>query len=326
MMEIIKCNDEVLAMIPNIMGHIYEYFEDHELALYAVLKDGRLGFIARDGLNGIYLQSDNEDYSITPFSLHKDGSLAMVAIGNDSLFFRYAEDIIGTGNTLDDTMLVDKEGIEHLIGIRKLVKEDIDGYDGFIYHIQYNKKNDTACDIRYQQMYREVNGKVPIYGFHTRRIDVVSIDEHCNKNGYDIRGFLPRTAKYYSRYEFDSGRLGYTLATIKDYGLIRTITSGAYALQKQDKVTKYIKAFYVKKSGNFLDMWPLAEQKTEEEMRNLVRRYGFKDEIPGILMAAYNGNIAVCNELKELAKQMQELVDAKDEEKVMFMKLTLDSE
>ncbi len=331
MAKIIRCEDDVVEKIPNIMGHVYEYFQDKPLIVYAVLDDdNKLSFIVKDFNNCIYVKAGYKDYDITPFRLRDDGTVEMIRVGDNSIFFKCEEDALKASEAnkrdyVNDVYMVDDKGIEQAIGIRKLAYPDTDEYDGFVYYVQYNRNNDTMCDIRFQQMYREVDGKVPIYGFHTKKIDVLSIDEKYSKYGNDKFGLLGPNSKYYSRYEFDRSELGYTLTSIKDYGLIETISKGAYALQKQDRVIKYVKSFYVRKDGSYVDLWPFASSKSPEQLDELIKSFGFYPRIPDVLLQAYNGDLGVCNEVRDLAKQIKDLEYVDDNKMCMVMQLVIES-
>ncbi len=311
MAKIIRCSDEVVELIPNIMNHVYEYFGDKELIVYAVLDDKDIGFIVCDNYNCIYIKKEYSNYSITPFQLKEDKSIGMIRIGDDS-FFHSDEGLI---------YMVDKDKKEHMIGAKKLTCEDTDGYDGFVYYVQYNPENDTLCDIRYQQMYREIDGKPHIYSFHTKKMDVVAIDEQYSKYGADKQGLLPKTSKYFTKYEFNSEELGYTLSAIKDYGLVNVITNGSYNLQKSDKSIYYVKTAYVAKDGNYLDLWPFARQLKPEELEQLIHSYGFNHTIPNTLMDFFNGDIPIVCELNSLVSEMVELEKSQDDCKCLRMQL-----
>lgn len=314
MAQIIRCTDEVIEKIPTIMQHVYEYFGCAELVIYAVLDNKNLNFIVCNHQNCLYIKNSFNKYEIIPFSLKEDKSLAMIKI--DSNYFFYNDD--GT------IYMVDEQKKEHMIGIKELTCEDEDGYNGFVYYIQYNPSNDTLCDIRYQQMYRQVNGHTPIYSFHTKKIDTLSIDEQYTKKGSDKRGILPPTSKYFTRYEFNHDELGYTLSAIKDYGLFNVITQGAYNLQKDDRVIRYVKTSFVSKDGNYLDLWPFARQINPEQLDELIKSYGFETTIPPRFIEFYNGYNPIASEISSLVTEMIELEKSSDDRKCLIMQLIPD--
>lgn len=315
MAQIVKCSEEVLLQIPNVQEYIYKIFGDKPLVLYAVLDNNRIGFIVRNFYNCLYIKNDTDGYSVIPFQLTENEEIGMVMIGDDHFFFS------------DDSMyMIDKEGIEHTLGIKAIDGFDPDNYNGFVFYAQYNKKNDTICDIRYQQMYREVDGKVPIYEYHTKKIDSVSIDEKYTKRGNNHFGIIPPRSKYFSKYEFNRDHMGYTLTALKDYGVFDVVTKGAYALHKEDKVIRYVKAFYLQKDGNFVDLWPFARQITDEELKDYIKSLGFRAEVPEELMAVYNGQDKIVLELQGLASQIKELGKCDDEEMCMILQLVPEDE
>lgn len=315
MAKIIRCTDEVVELIPNIMNHVYEYFGEKELIIYAVLDDNEISFIVCDNYNCIYIKKEYNTYSITPFKLKEDKSIGMIKLGDNSFFYS-DEGII---------YMVDKTKREHMVGTKALSHEDIDGYDGFVYYVQYNPENDTMCDIRYQQMYRTVDGKPHIYSFHTKTIDVLSIDEQYSQKGADKQGFLTGTSKYFTKYEFNSEEIGYTLSAIKDYGVLEVLLNGAYNLQKSNKVVRYVKTSYVQKDGNYFDLWPFARQLNPEQLQELIKQYGFEIAIPSQLLDFYNDDIPIVRELQKLVSEIHELDKSDDNRKCLRMQLVAET-
>ncbi len=311
MTRITRCTDDIIEKIPNIMGHVYEYFGDKEVVVYAVLDNNEVSFIVRNHNNCLYIKKEIKNYSITPFQLKEDKTIGMIKLGDN--YFYYSDE--------GKIYMVDKYKKEFMIGMKKLPHEDIDGYDGMVYYIQYNPENDTLCDIRYQQMYRELDGIPHIYEFHTKKIDILAIDEQYSKKGADKKGIVPKTSKYFTKYEFNSEEIGYTLTAIKDYGLLNVIVNGAYNLQKSNQVVRYIKTPFVHKNGDYADLWPFTKQITTEELHELIKSYGFENVIPQVYLDFYNGQIPVVNELKSLVNEMKELEKSEDDRKCLIMQL-----
>ena len=77
----------------------------------------------------------------------------------------------------DDVYFVDENKIEQHLELYAFDYPDADDYDGCVSYTQYNPKNDTCCEIRYQHMYREMNGRPIIYSYHTKTIDCLYIND-----------------------------------------------------------------------------------------------------------------------------------------------------
>lgn len=327
--RIIKCEGEILEKIPNIMGHIYEYFKEKPLVVYAALDDNKqIGFIAKDFDNGIYLKTASRDYDIIPFRLNEDGTLGVFKIGDNTIFKDSLEiqkaKLMEKKDSTNDVFMIDGQGIQYCLGIRKLDNEDVDGYNGMVFLLQYNPQTDVLCDIKYQQMYYENGGKNFIYDSHTNIINVLSIEENyckCQKR----RGFLGPNIKYYTKYEFGNGMLGYVLSTIKDYGFVKTMRNGSYDLQKSDRIVRYVKSAYLCKDGSYCDLWPFAMQKTTDEINKVIEEYGFKNQIPDILMNVYNDYDQVSCELHDLIEQIKNIELGEDNEMSVHLQLVIES-
>ncbi len=319
MAKIVSCTEDTVNAVQDIIGYVEQIFKDKPVIIYSVMDDKGLGFIVRDGDNCVYLKREAEGYGLAPFRLRKDGSLDMLLLGEDKLYFPEEDRDIEKGKA-PFYIMVDKNGVEHLLGINKYRGLDDDGYDAAVCYTQYNRQNDVICDMRFQQMYRIVDGRVPIYPMHIKQMDVIAIDEHYSKRGNDHIGFLGPSSKYFKRYTFGMDELGYRVLAIKDYGLIES--KQAYALQRYNKETRYVKSFFVRKDRSFVDLWPFVGQRTSEEIKHLITSYGFNAEIPQKLLDFYNGHIDICNSIEDLVKQMAELDKSNEQDKCMIMELT----
>lgn len=289
-MKIIKCTDDVIQKLPNVLGLIYEVFGERDVVVFATLdKNKELGFVARVNEQCLYINNRGE---YTLFALNNEEELDRIRIDGYVAF-------------MDNLYFTDSDDKEYVLEMSKLEIPDTDGYDGCIRFKQYDPKIDTFCEINYQQMYREVNGKAPIYGFRTQEIDGVYIDEkYKDSKGY-FRGLpLPKRAKYYTKAAYNDGEMGYDWIKIKDYGLAeflanRNITTG------RDREVRYVKSSYVRLDGSYGDLWPFAHQMKREEIDEIIKSYGFLTEVPSVLLDIYNGSNYTLNEIQEIIAEMK---------------------
>jgi hypothetical protein len=216
----------------------------------------------------------------------------------------------------EEVYFVSKDKIEHHIDLIPLSEPDQDDYDGCVSYKQYNPGNDTLCEIRYQHMYNERYGRPTIYGYHTRKVDCLYIDEEYTKKGSPSRGLLPKRSKYYTKVEFDEEMIGYKLTGIREYGLIDFLSRGPYELQMDSNIIRYARTVYIGSDGNYHDFWPLGEQLKVEEINEMIKSYGFNVEPAWEIIEIYNGKSeivdiinSIVTEMKPISKVMKETQD-----------------
>lgn len=292
-MEIIRCTEDVLVNLPNVVGLLYEIYGEKEIIVFATLdKEKKLGFVGRANGDCVYINNRGE---YTLFALNQDEELDKVRVDG---YVAY----------MDNLYFTDAKDKEYRLQMLPLDPPDLDGYDGYISFKQYNPDTDVLCEINYQQMYREVNGKAPIYGFRTQEIDGVYIDEKYNQSKGYLRGLpLPKRAKYYTKAAYNDGEMGYDWIKIKDYGLAeflanRNITTG------RDREVRYVKSSYVRLDGSYGDFWPLASQMKREDIDEVIKSYGFLSEVPSVLLEIYNGSNYTVNQIQDIVSEMKKLI------------------
>lgn len=312
MVQIVNLDEETLKKVPNVIELLYEIFGAKTIGLFAVVVDNELGFIGRDGGNCVYIHKDGYNH----FTLNQDEELG--ALRKDGLEIFFGEDIY----------YVDENKIEQHVDLYSLSEPDQDDYDGCVSYKQYNPENDTLCEMRYQHMYREMDGRPIIYGYHTQKIDCLYIDEDYTKKPRPKKGFLPKRAKYYTKVEFDDDMVGYKMTLIRDYGLMEFLEKGPYQLEKKRRLVRYAKTQLIDLEGNFRDFWPLGEQLKTEELLELIKSYGFKTELPWQLIEIYNGRDNFVNTLQEIVRQMKEvskeMKETEESEKVAILSLRVE--
>ena len=289
MVQIVEITEDLLPNVPHVIELLYELYGAKTIGLFAVLVEGKLGFIGRDGANCVYIH--NGGYN--RFTLNEKEELGALGINGFDVFF-------GEG-----IYFVSKDKIEHHIDLMPLSEPDQDDYDGCVSYKQYNPQNDTLCEIRYQHMYREMDGRPIIYGYHTRKVDCLYIDEEYTKKGSPTKGLLPRRSKYYTKVEFDEDMVGYKLTGIREYGLLEFLSKGPYELQMERNLVRYARTTHIGSDGNYRDIWPLGEQLTTEELEKLIKSYGFNTEPAWELIEIYNGRSDLVDTIQAIVSEMK---------------------
>lgn len=291
MVQIVEITEELIYKIPNVISLLYELYGPKSIGLFAVLVDDKLGFVGRDGADCVYIHNDGYNR----FTLNEQEELGALEFDGLNVFLG------------EDVFFVSGDKVEHHLDLVSLSEPDEDGYDGYVSYKQYNPANDTLCEIRYQHMYRENDGKPNIYGYHTQKIDCLYIDEQYNKKGSPTKGLLPKTSKYYTKVEFDDEMIGYKITGIRDYGLVEFLEKGPYGLQMGKNLIRYARAKYIGRDGNYHDFWPLGEQLIVDEIVKLIESYGFVISPTWQMIELYNGKNSMVNLLKNIVSAMAEI-------------------
>jgi hypothetical protein len=289
MVQIVEITEDLLRNVPHIIELLYELYGAKTIGLFAVLVDDKLGFIGRDGGDCVYIH----DKGYNRFTLNEQEELGALEIDGYDVFFG------------EDVFFVSKDKKEYHIDLMPLAEPDQDDYDGCVSYKQYNPENDTLCEIRYQHMYNERYGRPTIYGYHTRKIDCLYIDEQYTKKGSPTKGILPSRSKYYTKVEFDEEMVGYKLTGIREYGLIEFLSKGPYELQMDSNLIRYARTAYIGSDGNYHDFWPLGEQLRVEELNELIKSYGFNTEPAWEIIEIYNGRSEIVDIIKRIVEEMK---------------------
>lgn len=308
MMKIIKCDDNVMSRIPNVLGLIYEIFGEKDVVVFATLdNDKKMGFVARVGGDCVYI-NDKGEYTL--FALDTNEELDRIRIDGYLAF-------------MDDLYFTDENNKEYRLQMMPLQTPDIDGFDGYISFKQYDPKTDTFCEINYQQMYREVDGRTPIYGVRTQEIDAVYIDEKYKKSRGYLRGLpLPKRAKYYTKVAYENGEMGYDWIMIKDYGLAE-FKANRNLITSRSKEVRYVKSSFVRFDGGYGDFWPFADQIKREEIDKIIQSYGFLSEVPSVFIDIYNGYNYTLRQVNEIITEMKRIRPILDTPEGADMGMTL---
>lgn len=289
MVQIVNIDEETLNKIPNVIELLYELYGAKTIGLFAVVVDNQLGFVGRDGGDCVYIHKDGYNQ----FKLNLDEELAAIRKGDLNIYFG------------DDMYFVDENKLEQHLELYALDEPDTDDYDGCVSYKQYNPDNDTLCELRYQHMYREIDGRPIIYSYHTQKLDCVYIDEEYTKKPRPGKGLLPKRAKYYTKVEFDSDMIGYKITGMREYGLIEFLTKGPYELQMESNLIRYAKTQLIDFDGQFKDYWPWGESLKTKEIVELIKSYGFNASLPTELIEIHNGRDEIVNTIIEIVKEMK---------------------
>jgi hemerythrin superfamily protein len=195
----------------------------------------------------------------------------------DNMSFRYLD-----GSLIAKNM---KTGItENVSLIKRSNGEDVDGYNGLAIHVQYDSKRDLRIIYTYQHMY---NPDERIYDMHLENPFTVVIER--NASVADNGDAKPQTDTYIKGdFDLQDEPISFSLATIKDYGLIPFLQKGNYSLQRKDRIVRYYKTLGQHKDHSAITLFPLCKQYRIEDINEKIKELGFDIQVSEILLDVYN--------------------------------------
>lgn len=291
-MKIIRCNDDVLAKIPNIVGLIHDVFDLKEVILYAIVDEmNKLYFVAMNGVNGLYIS----DKGHRLFSTDLEYNLRACNGKDFNAFY-------GPDNTQS---YVDGKKNEYSITITPLDGLDDEGYSGEVLFNQYHPDKDIFCQLSYPQMYMESDGIPKIYSYHTKVPSSIYIEEENSKDHDRSFGLIDKHIQNYSRYTFERGMIGYNIVLVNKYGLINTLLNSSYVLERENRLRTFTKSRIVF-NGQYRDLWPFDTLYDQQYVNSLVEKYGFLLEVPQEILMMNNDQDPMIREIREILQQLKD--------------------
>ena len=110
-------------------------------------------------------------------------------------------------------------------------EDDPDGYNGYAIYVQYNNQTDTRLMMIYQHMFHPHKR---VFKYHLNNPSFIIVDKNIvsDKNHKKER-FVRKDFKY------SRDPMSYTLATMKEHGVFRTLTEGAVNINGQTDFSRY---------------------------------------------------------------------------------------
>lgn len=215
--------------------------------------------------------SDN-DISYSEFMIDDNFDLSRVALDDAILLEEEGETYFQSRKTncLEDFNFVAKE------------EKDLQGYDGIAVYSQYNEYTDIRVDLMYQHMQKPDNR---VYPMHLKNPIEIAITKKASKKvNKDVIGEM------YARLDFDATKnyRSFKIATINDFGLLKTFNKDLVALQKTNKISRYYKVVAMNKNNELQVAYPFGPQYKLEEILNYIEKLGFNKEVPSYLVEMHN--------------------------------------
>lgn len=286
----------------------YQVYGDVVGSFYLLEKDGKESILHNE--DNIFMIIDELDGKVSYTMFAVDDNFELSDLGYPEFEFHLLD---------KEYVFLDREtGKSYSIALNERVDgEDVDGYNGYVRFTQFNLDTRERATITFQHMYTE--GKM-VSPFHTKKPFQVIFQSNVKitkKGEFKSSSKKQFIAKTFSIYD---DKLGYDIATIKDYGLSEFLEKGSYALQSNERnITRYYKILYVTDSLYAATGFPFTRQYTLEDMIAMLKERGFGYEIPQQYMDIYNGRDELLNEVKQLIEEIKKNIVFVDEPYVLEM-------
>lgn len=303
-MDIKELSETDLQSYAPIFSCIFNLFGDYVGVYFKLVIDGKERLLQRrDNMFVLYNMAGENLVNYEMFTVDDEYKIDSAGFDNFEVYTMNGDKVIKENGS---------SNLESLVFIKRSDGRDSDGFDGTVGYIQYNQEKDTRLMLLYQQMYND-RGKV--YSYH---VDKNPIQIMIEKGvGAKQRGsILPvRTSRYYRcDYDYRDHNVFYNLAVLKDYGLQEFMEKGAYALHRENVISRYQKIITTTSSGYAVTGFPFCKQYPYEAFNELFDEYGFRKKIPDSLLSIYNGEFDDLNYYQEIASFMKEIEMSPPEE------------
>ena len=286
----------------------YQVYGDVVGTFYLLEKDGKESILHNK--DNIFMIIDELDGKVSYTMFAVDDNFELSDLGYPEFEFHLLD---------KEYVFLDREtGKSYSIALNERADgEDVDGYNGYVRFTQFNSDTRERATITFQHMFSQGRMVSP---FHTKKPFQVIFQSNVKitkKGEFKSSSKKQFIAKTFSIYD---DKLGYDIATIKDYGLSEFLEKGSYALQSNERnITRYYKILYVTDSLYAATGFPFTRQYTLEDMIAMLKERGFGYEIPQQYMDIYNGRDELLNEVKQLIEEIKKNIVFVDEPYVLEM-------
>ena len=259
MLDLIKIEKDEYEMIGSVVEHINNNFENKNGDYYY--------FKYKDDYKVLY-KCDNV-YVIYTYDKEQNNINFTVFVYNEmdqQIYVNFGDYILHLGRNSE--ALEDKNGIIHYLNIVK--SEDISGY---AYYSQHDIKHDVLLVQFYDHHFiADKDRKQRIY--QMRLHDPAKIVIRKNAQKKMNKAFLPTNSIMYAKMEYND------------------VSSGIlYNIFKNEANDKYYRIYALLPTGKLLPFPFLTNGLDSKEMEDLIKSYGFRVDVPDLLVDYYNGEV-----------------------------------
>ena len=287
-MEIVEIDEKTMEKLPGIFQLIYNVYGLKDVLIYVAKDNNNTSFICNDGEVGLFINNNgyrlfrvDSDYNVISFQ----GKKYQAFYGSDVTF-------------------VDNDNNEYLLELKKVNKEDNNGYQGMVVYTKLDKTNDVYSQLYYPHSYNEVDGKAHIYQMYLRDFESLYIEEEFSKHNFK-RGIIPKRISAFNKVTFDRDMIGYHLTLMNEQGLIPLLMKGSYNLERDNRITRYLKSFYLDGKGIYHDFGFLGTLYKEKEIREIMSKYNINSSIDRELIDLYNESDFYLSNIKRILQELK---------------------
>lgn len=280
-----------------VFACVYDLFGDYVGFFFKMYVDNKEYILQRrDNLFVLYTVEEQNMVSYEMFTITEDYQIDTAGFDDFEMYTISGDRVIKERNSTN---------LDSLVFLKRRDGGDADGYDGSIGYIQYNQEKDVRLMLIFQQMY---NAMERVYSYHVDKPPFQILIER-GVGAKQKGSIVPVRQERYIRgdYDYRDHPYLYSMAVIKDYGLMEFMEKGAYALHKENQIVRYYKMLGKNADGYAITTFPFGKQYRYEDFKEMFDKYGFKSKIPENLIAVHNGDYEELNRYQEIASFMKEI-------------------
>lgn len=282
----------IFSLISDLFGSLNGVY-------YKVSIDGK-DYILYKSDNVLTLFSTGKEIHYKTFTIDKDYNINGLVLGRKEIFYV-------------DNQLISRDKLTGVLENVSLVKRDepdYEGYNGYVLHVQYNPDQDVRLIQTFQHNY---NADERIYDMHIQKPFNVIVEQ----NAAEVDAGLKKASRQVyikDEYDIQDDPIGFSLATIKDFGITKFLQKGSFALQNKEQIVRYYKVLRVDSNGGAVTRFPLCRQYKQEDITEIIEGYGFNSHISELLLDIYNSDYPLLPFLRDVVASVKNVEMDKDSE------------
>lgn len=282
-----------------IFTKVSELFGSVNGVYYKVNIDDK-DYILHKSNNVLTLFSTGKEIHYKTFTIDKDYNINGLVLGRKEVYYV-------------DNQLVSRDKLTGVLENVSLVKRDepdYEGYNGYVLHVQYNPDQDVRLIQTFQHNY---NADERIYDMHIQKPFNVIVEQNAAKVDAGLKK-ASRQVYIKDEYDIQDDPIGFSLATIKDFGITKFLQKGSFALQNKEQIVRYYKVLRVDSNGGAVTRFPLCRQYKQEDITEIIEEYGFNSHISELLLDIYNSDYPLLPFLRDVVASVKNVEMDKDSE------------
>lgn len=289
--SVIKPDEDNIQKLKDVISYVYQVYGVQTIEAYIIKDDGEIGFVFYGDDMNMYISNKESGLEFKAFHLDEEGKLKYYGVGDYRIFFN--------GDTMD---VLDRDNKQMSLYVTRLSEglEDATSFNSYLNFWQYDSNSDVSCSIQYAQKLKlDGNKETNVY---TNEVENVFIDPRYSVKGGITKGLVANGKKYYSR-------VTCTAIDISDF--------------ETEESSKYLPIRYISQGNRYYTLGSLSAKYDYSEIADVIKSYGFRSDIPGLLLDIYRETDSDFRKLLWIIREVESERIKKENDKGMVFKIDL---